>query len=185
MAWQMSTTPVLSSWIITFHQTGIHSSLIQTGQTMLLMCFFIFYPRKESWMTPTKSSRLFHIYIHTLKKKYLKSFITGITNVSCQFSLSWKKDYKIASSWTKYVSQSRIIMLQRTNHLKNCSFKVLSCYFDVSLNWLLIIILLLIGQKKSDAGNSNASGTVSVRDSAQGSSWSYSKLSLRTFSRPD
>ena len=88
----MSTTPVLSSWIITFHQTGIHSSLIQTGQTMLLMCFFIFYPRKESWMTLTKSSRLFHIYIHTLKKKYLKSFITSITGVSCRFSLLRKKD---------------------------------------------------------------------------------------------
>ena len=88
----MSTTPVLSSWIITFHQTGIHSSLIQTGQTMLLMCFFIFYPRKESWMTLTKSSRLFHIYIHTLKKKYLKSFITGISDMSCRFPLSRKKD---------------------------------------------------------------------------------------------
>ena len=91
-AWQMSTTLVLSSWIITFHQTGIHSSLIQAGQTMLLMCSFTFYPRKGSWMTPTKSSGLFHIYIHTLKKKYLKSFITGITDVSCRFSLSQKKD---------------------------------------------------------------------------------------------
>ena len=59
-------------------------------------------------------------------------------------------------------------MLQTTNHLKNCS--VLSCYFDVSLNQLLIIILLLIDQKKSEAGNSNASGTGSVRLSAQGSS---------------
>ena len=43
-------------------------------------------------MTPTKSSRLFHIYIHTLKKKYLKSFITSITGVSCRFSLLRKKD---------------------------------------------------------------------------------------------
>ena len=102
MAWQMSTTPVLSSWIITFHQTGIHSSLIQTGQTMLLMCFFIFYSRKERWMTPNKSSRLFHIYwyIHILEKNYLKSFITGITDVSCRFSLSQKKDGPLQkTSW--------------------------------------------------------------------------------------
>ena len=58
---------------------------------MFLMCFFIFYPRKESRTTPSKSSRLFHIYIHTLKNKYLKSFITGTTDMSCRFSLSRKK----------------------------------------------------------------------------------------------
>ena len=46
MAWKMSTTPILSSWIIIFHQTDIHSSLMQTGQTMLQMCFFISYLKK-------------------------------------------------------------------------------------------------------------------------------------------
>ena len=56
-------------------------------------------------MTPSKSSRLFHIYIHTLKKKYLKSFITSLTDVSCRFSLSWKKDGPLQKNKSKIDSR--------------------------------------------------------------------------------
>ena len=43
------------------------------------------------------------------------------------------------SSQTEFVSWPRIIMLQTTKHLNNRCFKVLSCYFYVSLNYLVAV----------------------------------------------
>ena len=61
-------------------------------------------------------------------------------------------------------------MLQTTNHLKTVLLKFCAVILmSHSINKLLIIILL-IGHKKSEAGNSNVSGTGSVSVSAQGSS---------------
>ena len=61
--------------------------------------FFHILPKKGKLNdTYQKLKTVPHLYTGTLNEKYLKSFISGITDVSCQFSLSWKKDYKIASS---------------------------------------------------------------------------------------
>ena len=74
MTWQMSTTPVLSSWIITFHQTGIHSLLIQTWQTMLLMCFFHILPKKGRLNdTYQKLKTVPHLYTY-LKEEIPEEF---------------------------------------------------------------------------------------------------------------
>ena len=92
MTWQMSTTPVLSSWIITFHQTGIHSSLIQTGQTMLLMCFFHILPKKGKLNdTYQKLKTVPHLYTY-LKEEIPEEFHYKYNWRVMLIFIVWKKD---------------------------------------------------------------------------------------------
>ena len=97
----MSTTPVLSSWIITFHQTGIHTSLIQTWQTMLLMCFFHILPKKGRLNdTYQKLKTVPHLYTY-LKEEIPEEFhYRHNRHVMPIFILSRKKDGPLQkTSW--------------------------------------------------------------------------------------
>ena len=73
MAWQMSTTPVLSSWIITFHQTGIHITDPNRADHASNV-FFHILPKKGRWNdTYQKFKTVPHLYTY-LKEEIPEEF---------------------------------------------------------------------------------------------------------------